>query len=68
MLTYTLLDNEDGDSDDNPNTPASMDGDSTNFSIDSIDRRTGQIRVGQGLDHETKATYTVKVTATDPGR
>ena len=57
VLTYTLLDNEDTDSDSNANTPRISDGDSTNFSIDS---GTGQIRVGQGLDYETKTTpYTV---------
>ena len=41
----------------------------TDVSSFDIDRATGQVTVGAGtmLDHETTPTYTVTVTATDPG-
>ena len=40
----------------------------TNASSFEIDRTSGQITVGEGttLDYETKRTYSVRVTATDP--
>ena len=59
-----------------PVTAEDPNGDTLTYSLDdgtdaasfTIDRRTGQITVGAGteLDHETKETYTVMVTAADP--
>ena len=67
ILTYTLLDNETTDSDDDADTPANMDGDSASF---SIDRATGQLMTKGKLDFEddpnTKQEYVVVVRATDP--
>ena len=59
-----------------PVTAEDPNGDTLTYTLDdgtdaasfTIDRRTGQITVGAGteLDHETKETYTVMVTAADP--
>ena len=73
ILTYTLLDNETEDSDNNGATPANMDGDSASFAIDWA---TGQLRTKGDLDFENAGMvtidgeevpgYTVVVRATDP--
>ena len=73
ILTYTLLDNEMDDSDENADTPANMDGHSASF---SIDRATGQLMTKGKLDFEAApnvtiddnetAGYIVVVRATDP--
>ena len=53
ILTYTLEDADGG-----------TDGDSTSFDIDAD---TGQLMTKEALDYETKATYSVTVTASDSG-
>ena len=50
------------DPNDDPVTYALEDEDAASFSIDA---ETGQLRTAAALDHETKDTYTVMVTATD---
>ena len=72
VLTYTLTDGEydaagvytPADTDGDNATPSETDGDSTKF---DIDQASGQLSVKSGamLDHETKDTYVVRVTATD---
>ena len=52
ILTYTLEDADGG-----------TDGDSTSFDIGSA---TGQLMTKEALDYETKSSYEVTVTATDP--
>ena len=56
-----------------PSRPRTPNGDNLTYSLDtttvfSIDRSTGQIRVGTGtmLNHEGTGSYTVNVTAADP--
>ena len=51
------------DEDDDPLTYTLGDTDTASFTIDS---ETGQLRTHAALDHETRSTFSVSVTATDP--
>ena len=64
VLTYTLLDNEDVDTDGDPDTPSNMDGHSTYFDIDP---KTGQITTKRRLEADTDAAATPAIAPTCDG-